>query len=177
MAKRTTVVIHDDLDQSEGASTIKFGLDGKEYEIDLSEKHEKELRDALKKFLDAATKVGSASSAPQRRKYGTGPARKDTSHIRKWLREEGIDISDRGRIPIDLMQQWQKYGANGQSIPGRQAPAQRNTPDLSKPFQPPQAAVVATGNGEKATVTAVAPGKPTEASTPRPAKKAAAKAQ
>jgi hypothetical protein len=106
MAKRTTVVIHDDLDQSEGARTVKFGLDGKVYEIDLSPKHEEELRNALKKFLDAASSV-SGPAAATRRKYGTGPVRRDTKHIREWLRtEEGVEISDRGRIPIDLMNRY-----------------------------------------------------------------------
>jgi Lsr2 len=100
MAKRTTVVIHDDLDQSEGARTVKFGLDGKSYEIDLSPKHEEELRKALQKYIDAASPVLSyASPTSTRRKYGTGPVRRDTKHIREWLRENGTEISDRGRIP------------------------------------------------------------------------------
>jgi len=108
MAKRTTVVIHDDLDQSEGARTVKFGLDGKSYEIDLSPGHEEELRKALKKFLDAATPVTAyAAAAAPRRKYGTGPVRRDTKHIREWLRENGRDISDRGRIPIADMQAYE----------------------------------------------------------------------
>ena len=108
MAKRTTVVIHDDLDGSEGASTVKFGLDGKSYEIDLSEAHEKELRKALEKYLTAATQVtGQSAATSGRRKYGTGPARRDTKHIRDWLRNvEGVEISDRGRIPTDLMNRY-----------------------------------------------------------------------
>jgi hypothetical protein len=101
MAKHTTVVIHDDLDGSAGASTVKFGLDGKTYEIDLSPKHEEELRSALQKFLDkAAVAPAYGASAPARRKYGTGPVRRDTKHIREWLRDNGTEISDRGRIPI-----------------------------------------------------------------------------
>jgi|SRR5260370_40448636 hypothetical protein len=109
MAKRTTVVIHDDLDQSEGARTIKFGLDGKSYEIDLSPAHEEELRKALQKFLDAASPVlPYATPTSTRRKYGTGPVRRDTKHIREWLRgHEGLDISDRGRIPIEYMQRYE----------------------------------------------------------------------
>lgn len=107
MAKRTTVVIHDDLDGSEGASTVKFGLDGKAYEIDLSEAHEKELRKALEKYVAAATQVSAQGTAASgRRKYGTGPVRRDTKHIREWLRGEGVEISDRGRIPTDLMNRY-----------------------------------------------------------------------
>ncbi|GAA1989632.1 Lsr2 family protein [Catenulispora subtropica] len=107
MAKRTTVVIHDDLDGSEGASTVKFGLDGKSYEIDLSEGHEKELRKVLEKYVAAATQVTAHNAASSgRRKYGTGPARRDTKHIREWLRSQGVEISDRGRIPTDLMNRY-----------------------------------------------------------------------
>ena len=107
MAKRTTVVIHDDLDGSEGASTVKFGLDGKSYEIDLSEAHEKELRKALEKYVGAATQVSAHNAAAGgRRKYGTGPVRRDTKHIREWLRSQGVEISDRGRIPTDLMNRY-----------------------------------------------------------------------
>ncbi|NUR61047.1 MAG: Lsr2 family protein [Catenulispora sp.] len=107
MAKRTTVVIHDDLDGSEGAGTVKFGLDGKSYEIDLSEGHEKELRKALEKYIAAATQVTAHNTAASgRRKYGTGPARRDTKHIREWLRSQGEEISDRGRIPTELMNRY-----------------------------------------------------------------------
>ena len=105
MAKKTTVVIHDDLDGTEGASTVTFGLDGNSYEIDLSAANEKALRAALDKYLGAATQVKtSALATPGRRKYGTGPVRRDTKHIREWLRSQGVEISDRGRISTDLMQ-------------------------------------------------------------------------
>lgn len=107
MAKRTIEVFHDDLDGSEGASTVKFGLDGKSYEIDLSEAHEKELRKALEKYVGAATQVTAHNAAATgRRKYGTGPVRRDTKHIREWLRSQGVEISDRGRIPTDLMNRY-----------------------------------------------------------------------
>src|SRR4051812_12572105 len=106
VAKRTTVIIHDDLDGTEGASTVKFGLDGKSYEIDLSEKNEKAFRKALAKFVEAAAPVKAADVS--RRKYGSGPVRRDTKHVREWLRGQGVEISDRGRIPTDLMD---KYNA------------------------------------------------------------------
>lgn len=48
-----------------------------------------------------AKKAESASDG--RRKYGSGPTRNDTKHIREWLRSQGVEISDRGRIPTDLM--------------------------------------------------------------------------
>jgi hypothetical protein len=107
MARRTIEVVHDDLDGKEGASVVKFGLDGKSYEIDLGPKNEKALRKVFEKYVPAARQVKTAD-APGRRKYGTGPTRRDTKHIREWLRGQGVDISDRGRIPTDLMD---KYNA------------------------------------------------------------------
>lgn len=133
MAKRTTVTIHDDLDGSEGASTVKFGLDGKSYEIDLNGKHEAELRKALEKYVAAATQVTASESTTStgRRKYGTGPARRDTKHIREWLRSQGIEISDRGRIPTDLMGKYENRNAAGsKSAP---APAFSNASSEEKP--------------------------------------------
>ena len=80
VAKRTTVVVQDSLDGTEGATTVKFGLDGRSYEIDLSEKNEKALRKTLEKYLDAATQVAkSPAAAGGRQKYGTGPVRRDTT--------------------------------------------------------------------------------------------------
>jgi hypothetical protein len=106
MARRTIEIVHDDLDGTEGATPVKFGLDGKSYEIDLSDKNGKALRKARAKFVEAATPV-KAADAPGRRKYGSGPVRRDTKHIREWLRGQGVEISDRGRIPTDLMDRYQ----------------------------------------------------------------------
>jgi hypothetical protein len=112
MAKRIVEMFSDDLDGSESPdiTTVKFGLDGKSYEIDLNDKNNKALRKALEKYVAAARPVTDQPTATSgRRKYGTGPARRDTKHIREWLRNvEGVEISDRGRIPTDLMA---KYNA------------------------------------------------------------------
>jgi hypothetical protein len=42
-----------------------------------------------------------------RKEYGTGPATRDTNHVREWLRGQGVEISDRGRIPSDLMRRYE----------------------------------------------------------------------
>ena len=108
MARKVQVILSDDLDDSISADeTVSFSLDGTTYEIDLSEAHEKELRKALEKYVGAATQVSAHNTASTgRRKYGTGPVRRDTKHIREWLRSEGVEISDRGRIPTDLMNRY-----------------------------------------------------------------------
>ena len=70
MAQKVQTLFVDDLDGSEADGTIRFGLDGTEYEIDLNAKHAQELRDALR-FASAAaalkcTRFGGAFAAPQR---------------------------------------------------------------------------------------------------------------
>lgn len=107
VAKKTTVEVLDDLDGSKNATTVQFSLDGKQYEIDLSVKNEKQLRKALETYLAAATQVSRTVAATGRRKYGTAPARRDTKHVREWLRSQGVEISDRGRIPTEHMQRYE----------------------------------------------------------------------
>lgn len=107
MAKKTTVEVFDDLDGSKDAATVKFSLDGKQYEIDLSGKNEKQLRTTLEKYVAAATPVRTSAIVAGRRKDNAAPVRRDTKHIREWLRGQGVEISDRGRIPTDLMQQYE----------------------------------------------------------------------
>ena len=58
MAQQTTVRFIDDLDGSDASSTVTFALDGRSYEIDLSEDNAAKLRDALAPFVDAARKSG-----------------------------------------------------------------------------------------------------------------------
>ena len=106
MAKKTTIEVLDDLDGSKNATTIKFSLDGKQYEIDLSGKNEKQLRAALEKYVAAATLV-RASTTAGRKTDNAAPVRRDTKHIREWLRGQGVEISDRGRIPTEHMQKYE----------------------------------------------------------------------
>ena len=113
MAKKTTVEVYDDLDGSKNATTVTFSLDSKQYEIDLSGKNEAQLRKVLEVYVAAATQVGRHSAATGRRKYGTAPARRDTKHIREWLRQQGVEISDRGRIPTEHVQRYEAAHAGG----------------------------------------------------------------
>ena len=53
MAQKIQTLLIDDLDGGEAAGTVRFGLDGTEYEIDLSAAHSDELRKALEQYLSA----------------------------------------------------------------------------------------------------------------------------
>jgi hypothetical protein len=66
MAQRVQTLLIDDLDGGVAEGTVRFGLDGAEYEIDLSAGHAKELRDALARYVDAARRVSSSARRPAR---------------------------------------------------------------------------------------------------------------
>jgi hypothetical protein len=98
MAQRVNVVLVDDLDGSEAAETVTFGLDGVDYEIDLSDAHAAELRDALSTYVSAGRKVGGRRRRGQRVANGGASA----SDIRKWARENGWDVPERGRVSAEV---------------------------------------------------------------------------
>jgi len=110
MAQQIQTLFIDDIDGGEAERTVRFGLDGTEYEIDLSTKHNEELRSALGTYLAHARKVaGTARRAAGR--GGRKASSADTVAVRAWARENGYDIKDRGRVPADLVAKYQ--AANG----------------------------------------------------------------
>lgn len=102
MATRTVIQLIDDLDGSEATETIRFGLDGTEYEIDLAEQNAESLRGALTRFVEAGRKTGGAT----RRQVTTVAPAVDTKAIRLWAAENGIDVNSRGRIKDDVVQRY-----------------------------------------------------------------------
>jgi hypothetical protein len=108
MAQQVLVSLVDDIDGSQAHETINFGLDGVEYEIDLSEENAAELRDALARFVEYARRTGGRRRASRRSPAPDGvvPAaanREQNQAIRTWARDSGYDVSDRGRIPAHII--------------------------------------------------------------------------
>lgn len=103
MAQRTQVLYVDDIDGSDAEGTVRFGLGGTDYEIDLNKKHADQFAKAIGPFIDAARKV------PSSRRAARGPrvSRHDQSGVRAWAREQGIKVSDRGRIPADVLARYE----------------------------------------------------------------------
>ena len=105
MAQKVQTVYIDDIDGSEEAGTVRFGLDGTDYEIDLNAEHTGNLHAALRTYIDHARKVGGATRrAPRGRRAGTAV---DTTADRAWARQQGIDIKDRGRVPADIIAKYE----------------------------------------------------------------------
>jgi hypothetical protein len=110
VAQKITTLFIDDIDGGAAEGTVRFALDGTEYEIDLNAQHSEELRSALGKYVNHARKVGGttrrAGRAAGRGGRGAGSAL-NTTEIRNWARENGYDIKDRGRVPADLVAKYQ----------------------------------------------------------------------
>ena len=105
MAQRIQTLLIDDLDGGEADGTVRFGLDGAEYEIDLSAAHEDELRKALQQYLAHARRTGTTARIAARTRRGGAAV--DTAKVREWAREQGIDVKDRGRVPATVVEQYQ----------------------------------------------------------------------
>ncbi|HEY6789492.1 MAG TPA: Lsr2 family protein, partial [Trebonia sp.] len=86
MAQKIQTLFIDDIDGGEAAGTVRFGLDGTEYEIDLSTKHDQELRAALGTYVAHARKIGGAARRAATR-GGRKPSAVDTVAVRNWARE------------------------------------------------------------------------------------------
>lgn len=112
MARETIIRLTDDLDGSEAHETVRFGLRGTEYEIDLNPKNVAALEKAFAKYVDAGHRVTAARSkgrAGSRR--GSAALKGDVGTIRSWAREHGFEVSDRGRIPGEVREAFD--AANG----------------------------------------------------------------
>ena len=114
MAQKVDVKYVDDLDGSDASGTVAFALDGKSYEIDLSDDNAARLRDSLASFVAAARRSGGTSRRGRGSRATTegtpAPARADreaTAAIRTWARENGHEVSERGRIPKAVVEAYQ----------------------------------------------------------------------
>jgi sRNA-binding protein len=105
MAQKVQVLLVDDLDGSQADETVTFGLDGVAYEIDLSSSNAGQLRGELAQYVEHARK---ASAAPvRRRRARTGAGREQSARIREWAKAHGKKISERGRIPADILAEYE----------------------------------------------------------------------
>lgn len=106
MARRTIVTLEDDLDGGPAAGTFRFGIGGAEYEIDLSEKNAAKFRKQLAPFIEHARKAGRTPRGPRR----TAASRQHSRDIRAWAKEQGIELSERGRIPASIVEAYEASG-------------------------------------------------------------------
>ncbi|GAA2726362.1 Lsr2 family protein [Cellulomonas aerilata] len=112
MAQKVQVLLVDDIDGGTAEETVTFALDGVSYEIDLTAEHAAELRESFSRWVGHARKTGSGSrgGGRQQRSGGTGggggsrrsASGGDATAIREWARENGHEVSERGRISAEV---------------------------------------------------------------------------
>ncbi|PPJ35855.1 nucleoid-associated protein Lsr2 [Nocardia nova] len=110
MAKKVIVELVDDYDgKSVADGTVYFGIDGVEYEIDLSAKNAQKLRGQFEQWVQSARKVSRNTkrrSKPSETRIPTSKER--TAAIRQWARDNGYEVSSRGRIHKDVVAAYNK---------------------------------------------------------------------
>ncbi|TDD61323.1 Lsr2 family protein [Actinomadura darangshiensis] len=104
MAQHVIIAKIDDIDGAPAGKTVLFGLDGRCYEIDLSEANEDALRSIYALYIAKARKVGTRRG----RRSSTGGrrgalGRERAADMRAWAQRHGIKVSQRGRIPAQVV--------------------------------------------------------------------------
>ena len=114
MAQITQVKLVDDLDGGEAAESVAFSLDGRFYEIDLSDQHAAALRDAFAPFISSARRAGNGLEggvAAADVDAGSGSVvREDTAAVREWANANGLEVSTRGRISTAVLEAYENRG-------------------------------------------------------------------
>src|SRR4051794_11443906 len=108
MARRVSVQVVDDLDETiienGDGQTVRFGLNGTAYEIDLTNEHADELREALARYVDAARKTGTDRRSRSSKSDFSPVA------VREWAKANGVEVSARGRVPRLVVDQFRAAG-------------------------------------------------------------------
>jgi hypothetical protein len=114
VAQKVQVLLLDDLSGGEADETVTFALDGKTYEIDLNSENADKLRNALEPYVKAGRRAGGTRAARGRARAATaaaaGAGGQDTAKIRAWAKENGYDVNDRGRVPANIREAYEKAG-------------------------------------------------------------------
>ncbi|WP_298802167.1 Lsr2 family protein [uncultured Pseudokineococcus sp.] len=110
MAQKTQTILTDDIDGGDATQTVTFSFQGTSYEIDLNDEHAASIEESFAEWIANARKVtgrGAAGAAPARSSGGrasSGPKRTDLDAVRAWARENGHEVSDRGRVSNKVLE-------------------------------------------------------------------------
>lgn len=110
MAQIQEVRLIDDLDGEAADETVEFGLDGKSYAVDLSTGHAEQLREILQDYINAGRRTGGHAKRGHADKPAVSRAQEqaENAKIREWAREHDMTVSDRGRIPLPVLQAYRE---------------------------------------------------------------------
>jgi hypothetical protein len=112
VAQKVQVLLVDDLEGGEADETVTFALDGVAYEIDLTTANAGKLRELLAPYTDKGRKQSGRSAggrgrgrAVAARPVGGNP---DTAKMRAWAKEQGYEVNERGRVPSNIREAYEK---------------------------------------------------------------------
>ncbi|MFD3543897.1 histone-like nucleoid-structuring protein Lsr2 [Streptomyces sp. NPDC055254] len=110
MAQKVQVLLVDDLDGGEADETVTFALDGKTYEIDLTTANAEKLRGLLDPYTKGGRRTGGRASATRAKggRASVTTGNPDTAEIRAWAKENGYNVNDRGRVPAEIREAYEK---------------------------------------------------------------------
>ena len=111
MARKTQIVLEDDLSgqvlEDGAGETVSFSLDGHTYEIDLSNENASKLRDDFALYVGHGRKVSSNGSTNRTSSNRSRPSiddKRDLGPVREWGRQNGYDVSERGRVKASVIE-------------------------------------------------------------------------
>jgi hypothetical protein len=107
VVQKVTVVLEDDLTGGPAEQTIQFAFEGTDYEIDLNAKNAAAFNKQLAPYVEHARRAGRAQP---RRSGRTVAGRQRSGDIRAWAKEHGLAVSERGRIPANVVDQYNAAG-------------------------------------------------------------------
>ncbi|MEG9250344.1 Lsr2 family protein [Arthrobacter sp. Soc17.1.1.1] len=105
MAQRVHIELVDDLNGEIAQETVRFGLDGVEYELDLTTENAATFRSAVSEYADKGRKVtgGRPGRRSQRGNLPGNSRREEVQRIRQWAEENGHNPSSRGRVSQSIV--------------------------------------------------------------------------
>lgn len=106
MAREMRLVLTDDFDGTEASETVRFSLDQATYELELSTENAEKLRETFAPFIAKARRVANTGGRGRRGGSNSGPKR-DTAKIREWAQNNGYQLGDRGRIPLEIVEAYE----------------------------------------------------------------------
>ena len=109
--QKLEVQLEDDLTGGPADETIVFGVDGRDFEIDLNAKHAASLRKQLAAFVDRARPVRTHRPRESAR---TSATRERSREIRSWAEEQGFEVADHGRLPANVVAEYERAHSSAQ---------------------------------------------------------------
>ena len=108
MARTMKVVLTDDIDGTPADETIKFSIDGTDYEIELNSDNAAKFREVLEPYISKARRVSGSRTSKKK----STTSRFDPMAVRDWARDNGFEVSSRGRLSSEVIEAYEKSLTN-----------------------------------------------------------------